>query len=165
MQRRIRAIRKRDGKTMPFDEMKIADAIFKAAEAVGGEDRFVAVELASAVSDYLDRHYEGDTPGIEDIQDMVEKVLIETGHAKTAKAYILYRDKRAQARRATKVRKATGKGTRSSTDTALLVDTGVRYELWEESAYRAYMTSRGAELKDVSRRLWGASGAAEDAER
>jgi len=135
MQRRIRAIRKRDGKIMPFDEMKIADAIFKAAEAVGGEDRFVAEELASAVSDYLDRHYEGDTPGIEDIQDMVEKVLIETGHAKTAKAYILYRDKRAQARRATKVRKATGKGTRSSTDTALLVDTGAKDALlpWDKS--------------------------------
>jgi len=135
MPRRISKIRKRDGKVMPFDEAKIADAIFKAAEAVGGEDRFVADELASAVADYLNRHYEGDIPGIEDIQDMVEKVLIETGHAKTAKAYILYRDKRAQARRATKVRKAMRRATRSSTDTALLVDTGAKDALlsWDKS--------------------------------
>jgi len=135
MPRRITQIRKRDGKVMPFDETKIADAIFKAAEAVGGEDRFVAEELASAVSDYLNRHYEGDIPGIEDIQDMVEKVLIETGHAKTAKVYILYRDKRAQARRATRVRKAARKGSRSSTDAALLVDTGAKDALlpWDKS--------------------------------
>ncbi len=135
MLRRITQIRKRDGKVMPFGEAKIADAIFKAAEAVGGEDRFVADELASAVTDYLNRHYEGDIPGIEDIQDMVEKVLIETGHAKTAKAYILYRDKRAQARRATMVRKATRSGSRSSTDVALLVDTGAKDALlpWDKS--------------------------------
>ncbi len=50
MLRRITQIRKRDGKVMPFGEAKIADAIFKAAEAVGGEDRFVADELASAVA-------------------------------------------------------------------------------------------------------------------
>jgi len=135
MQRRIRQIRKRDGKVMPFDEAKIADAIFKAAEAVGGEDRFIAEELASAVTDYLNRHYEGAIPGIEDIQDMVEKVLIETGHAKTAKAYILYRDRRAQARRATKVRKAARRGSHSTTDAALLVDTGAKDALlpWDKS--------------------------------
>jgi len=135
MQRRISQIRKRDGKVMSFDEAKIADAIFKAAEAVGGEDRFIADELAAAVTDYLNRHYEGDIPGIEDIQDMVEKVLIETGHAKTGKAYILYRDKRAQARRATKVRKAMRRAMRSSTDAALLVDTGAKDALlpWDKS--------------------------------
>ena len=135
MSHRITQIRKRDGKVMPFDAAKIADAIFKAAQAVGGEDRFVADELASAVTDYLNRYYEGDIPGIEDIQDMVEKVLIETGHAKTAKAYILYRDRRAQARRAMTVRKAKrDAGQRSSTDVALLVDTGAKDALlpWDK---------------------------------
>ncbi|MBL7140551.1 MAG: anaerobic ribonucleoside-triphosphate reductase [Planctomycetes bacterium] len=135
MPTRITHIRKRDGRIMPFDQSKIIDAIFKAAQAVGGEDRFVAEELASAVADYLDRHYEGDTPDIEDIQDMVEKVLIETGHAKTAKAYILYRDKRTQARRAMKVRKAArSREGRNSTDTALLVDTGAKDALlsWDK---------------------------------
>jgi ribonucleoside-triphosphate reductase len=135
MSNRITHIRKRDGRTMPFEESKIADAIFKAARAVGGQDRYVAEELASAVTHHLNLHYEGDTPGIEDIQDMVEKVLIETGHAKTAKAYILYRDKRTQARRAMRVRKAMrSRGARNTTDTALLVDTGSKDALlpWDK---------------------------------
>jgi len=131
---RITQIRKRDGRIMSFDRSKIVDAIFKAAQAVGGEDRFIAEELASAVTDYLNRHFEGDTPGIEDIQDMVEKVLIETGHAKTAKAYILYRERRAQARRAMQVRHATQERTKSTTDLALLVDTGAKDALlpWDK---------------------------------
>jgi ribonucleoside-triphosphate reductase len=137
MSHRIMQIRKRDGKVMPFDKSKIAAAIFKAAQAVGGEDRFISEELASAVMDYLNRHYEGDTPGIEDIQDMVEKVLIETGHAKTAKAYILYRERRAQSRRAMKVRKAEGRepAARNTTDMTLLVDTGAKDALvaWDKS--------------------------------
>jgi ribonucleoside-triphosphate reductase (formate) len=135
MFQRITRIRKRDGRLMPYDAAKIADAIFKAAKAVGGEDRFIAEELAAAVTDYLNRHYEGETPGIEDIQDMVEKVLIETGHAKTAKAYILYRDRRAQARRAMHVRKAKQEQARSSTDLALLVDAGAKDALlpWDKS--------------------------------
>ncbi|MBE3134112.1 MAG: hypothetical protein IMZ55_11600, partial [Acidobacteria bacterium] len=137
MSERITRIRKRDGKVMPFDKTKIAAAIFKAAQAVGGEDRFIAEELASAVTDYLERHYEGETPDIEDIQDMVEKVLIETGHAKTAKAFILYRERRAQARRAMRVRKAAQENAapRSSTDFALMVDTGAKDALipWDKS--------------------------------
>ena len=135
MSHRITQIRKRDGRVMPFDKSKIAAAIFKAAQAVGGEDRFIAEELAAAVMDYLDRHYEGSTPGIEDIQDMVEKVLIETGHAKTAKAYILYRERRALARRATKVRKAQeDPSARNTTDFTLLVDTGAKDALvtWDK---------------------------------
>jgi ribonucleoside-triphosphate reductase len=134
MVERIMQIRKRDGRVMTFDRSKIADAIFKAAQAVGGEDRFIAEELASAVTDYLGRHYENNVPGIEDIQDMVEKVLIETGHAKTAKAYILYRDRRSQARRAMHVRKAAQEQARSSTDVALLVDTGAKDALvpWDK---------------------------------
>ncbi|MGB3088195.1 MAG: anaerobic ribonucleoside-triphosphate reductase [Phycisphaerae bacterium] len=135
MARRTTHIRKRDGQLVPFDRKKIADAIFKAALAVGGEDRFIAEELAAAVTDYLNGHYEGDAPGIEDIQDMVEKVLIETGHAKTAKAYILYRDRRAQARHRTKVRKAVAGTGSDTTDLALLVDAGAKDALlpWDKS--------------------------------
>jgi ribonucleoside-triphosphate reductase len=119
---------------MPFDQAKIANAIWKAAQAVGGRDRFVADELAAAVTDYLERHFDGDVPAIEDIQDMVEKVLIETGHAKTAKAYILYREKRARARRRMKVRKARQGAPGSSTDRALMVDTGAKDALvpWDK---------------------------------
>jgi anaerobic ribonucleoside-triphosphate reductase len=135
MAERITQIRKRDGRVMPFEKAKIADAIFKAAQAVGGEDRFLAEELASAVTDYLNRHFEAEVPGIEDIQDMVEKVLIETGHAKTAKVYILYRDRRTQARREMTVRKVTQEKNRSTTDLALLVDTGAKDALlpWDKS--------------------------------
>ncbi len=131
---RIKQIRKRDGRIMPYDQVKIADAIWKAAQAVGSGERFVAEELAGAVTDYLDRHFEGDTPGIEDIQDIVEKVLMETGQARTAKAYILYREKRARARRAMRVRKAARRRAGNSTDLALLVDTGSKDALvaWDK---------------------------------
>ena len=93
-------IRKRDNREVPFDESKITDAIFKAARAVGGEDRTLAVKLTLKVLEMLKQKYNGQVFGVEDVQDVVEKVLIESGHAKTAKAYILYRDKRTRIREA-----------------------------------------------------------------
>ena len=96
---KIKFVRKRDGRIVPFDKSKIADAIFKAAQSVGGHDRYLAEDLAEAVTLYLENHYNGDTPSVEEIQDIVERVLIKTGHAKTAKAYILYREKRSRIRR------------------------------------------------------------------
>ena len=100
----IASVKKRDGRVDVFDKSKIANAIFKAAQSVGGEDKKLSEELASVVEMYLKDNYES-LPGIEDIQDIVEKILIETGHAKTAKAYILYRDKRARIREGLKIRK------------------------------------------------------------
>ena len=94
-------IMKRDGKLSDFNKDKIADAIFKAAQAVGGKDRKAADELADRVEKSLlertlnQRNY---IPTVEEVQDIVEKVLIETGHAKTAKAYILYREERKKIR-------------------------------------------------------------------
>ena len=127
-------MRKRDGRVVPFDKRKIAGAIFKAASAVGGEDDFMADELASVVMLFLEKEYEDKIPGIEEIQDIVEKVLIETGHAKTAKAYILYRDKRARMRRKLQVRKPAHRSG-NITDMALLVDPGTKDELlpWSKS--------------------------------
>ncbi len=131
----VKEVRKRDGRLVSFDERRIADAIFKAALAVGGTDRSIADELASVVTMFLEKHYgENDPPGIEDIQDLVEKVLIETGHAKTAKAYILYRDRRSRIREQMRVRKPTA-GKSSTTDLSLLVDAG-RQDLvheWDKS--------------------------------
>jgi len=124
----IENVRKRDGRIVPFDESKIANAIFKAARAVGGEDRFMAEELASVVTMFLEKEYEGRIPAIEEIQDIVEKILIETGHAKTAKVYILYRDKRGRMRERLQVRK-TEKRTNNTTDLTLLVDPGTKDEL------------------------------------
>ena len=91
-------IRKRDGREVPFDDSKITDAIFMAARAVGGEDREQAVSLTLNVLRMLREQYNGNLFGVEDVQDVVEKVLIEEGHARTAKAYILYRDKRTRMR-------------------------------------------------------------------
>lgn len=93
-------IKKRDGREVPFDESNITDAIFKAAQAVGGADRQMAMELTLEVLRELKKKYNGQIFTVEDVQDMVEKVLIEQGHAKTAKAYILYRDKRTKMREA-----------------------------------------------------------------
>ena len=96
----FKTIQKRDGREVPFDETKITDAIFKAARAVGGEDRQTAMELTIEVLKLLKKKYNGNLFGVEDVQDIVEKVLIEKGHARTAKAYILYRDKRTRMREA-----------------------------------------------------------------
>lgn len=91
-------IRKRDGREVPFDEKKITAAIFKAANAVGGENLRIAEQLTDDVLKYLYEQYGEDVPNVEQIQDTVEKILIERGHAKTAKAYILYRDRRTRIR-------------------------------------------------------------------
>ena len=96
----FKKILKRDGREVPFDETKITDAIFKAARAVGGEDRQTAMELTIEVLKLLKKKYNGQVFGVEDVQDIVEKVLIEAGYARTAKAYILYRDKRTRMREA-----------------------------------------------------------------
>lgn len=94
----ITNIQKRDGKIQKFHPEKITRAIFKAATAVGGDDFNLAESLCSQVIDILNRQFHSSIPDVESIQDIVEKVLIENGHAQTAKAYILYREKRNSAR-------------------------------------------------------------------
>lgn len=93
----ISEIKKRDGSVVEFDSSKIANAIFKAARSVGGQDREESDKLAYKVVRELEKETEG-IPTVEQLQDLVEKILIEAGHAKTAKAYIVYRQKRAEAR-------------------------------------------------------------------
>ena len=95
---KITKIRKRDGRIVPFDKNKMSTAIFKAANSVGGKDRALADRLAERVARQLEERYSGKVPTVEEIQDMVEKVLVEDGHYKTAKAYILYRDHHAKIR-------------------------------------------------------------------
>jgi ribonucleoside-triphosphate reductase len=94
----ITQVKKRDGSLEIFQEEKITWAIYKAVEAVGGKDFERAVTLAREVTARTNSRFKGEVPTIEDIQDTVEKVLIENGHAQTAKAYILYREKRHSAR-------------------------------------------------------------------
>jgi ribonucleoside-triphosphate reductase len=84
--------RKRDGRLEPFDQERITNAVWKAAKAVGGKDRDQAGRISDQVlAELKNRFGEDGVPTVEEIQDLVEKVLIEHGHARTAKAYILYR--------------------------------------------------------------------------
>lgn len=94
----ITGIKKRDGRTVPFNIEKIATAIFKSAQSVGGSDYNTALDLAYKVAKEMDKKLAGQIPTVEQIQDLVEKVLIENGHAKTAKNYILYRADRTRVR-------------------------------------------------------------------
>jgi anaerobic ribonucleoside-triphosphate reductase len=88
----MKYVRKRDGKLEPFDQERITKAVWKAAKAVGGKDREQARRISGLVLDELrSRFGEDGCPTVEEIQDIVEKQLIESGHAQTAKAYILYR--------------------------------------------------------------------------
>ena len=96
----ITKIRKRNGSFEPFKKEKITWAIFKAATAVGGNDYSRAEALADQVMDILTLRHPDGVAEVEQIQDTVEKVLIENGHARTAKAFILYREKRKGAREA-----------------------------------------------------------------
>lgn len=95
----IEFIIKRDNRKVVFDATKIADAVYKAAEKCGGTDKETAINIASKVCDYYEANNpEGSVPTVEQIQDIVEKVLIEEGHARTAKEYILYRHERTRHR-------------------------------------------------------------------
>ncbi len=94
----ITKIIKRDGRCTEFHIDKIANAIYKAAEVLGGKDHDMALELAQKVEQYILDNGLSDSPTVEQIQDAVEKVLIENGHARTAKEYILYRAERTRIR-------------------------------------------------------------------
>src|SRR3989344_5569570 len=90
---KTKEIMKRDGKMVAFNKRKIVGAIFSAAQSVGGKDIKLAEELAEKVIKILEnraskqRNY---IPTVEEVQDVVEKILIDNGHALTAKHYIIY---------------------------------------------------------------------------
>lgn len=98
-------VTKRDGRFVDFNFEKLVDSIFKAAESVGGKDRERAIELAKEIvaklgadnSEQTNNSSANNSPAnkeltipVEEIQNATEKILIERGHAKTAKAYILH---------------------------------------------------------------------------
>ena len=93
-------IKKRSGAVVTFKKERISNAIFRAAVAVGGRDKKAANKLANEVVEILNEDYSHERiPCIEDIQDVVEKVLIKNGHSQVAKAYILYRNSNIQSRK------------------------------------------------------------------
>ncbi|MEM7260559.1 MAG: anaerobic ribonucleoside-triphosphate reductase [Planctomycetota bacterium] len=101
----IEQVRLRDGRAVPFDPSRIVDAILDAMAEAGDGHAELAEELGSAVVHFLesrkeqhdDPHQPSDTD-LDEIHDMVEKVLMETGHRSVARAYILRRDRRARIR-------------------------------------------------------------------
>jgi len=128
----IHAVRKRDGRLVPFDLAKISAAIAKAMAAAGEADDGFALEVAGVVELGLkSRHGKGGVPNIEEVQDCVENVLVELGRAKVAKTYILYRDQRARAREALKVRHPAG-GRRSTGDPSVRVQESEGTSTWSK---------------------------------
>lgn len=99
MEKEVKFIKKRNGRIVKFDVNKVANAIFKAAQSVEGEDFALAKTLADKVAVVANEKFDGHTmPTVEQLQDIVEKVLIDNGHAQTAKAFILYREEQKKKR-------------------------------------------------------------------
>lgn len=102
----VEKVVKRDGTVVLFDRKRIENAIYAAARAVGsGEGRQWAETLSWAVTGLLEERFgrNGHIPHVEEIQDVVEEVLIKSGNPRVAKAYIIYRQKRAEAREARRI--------------------------------------------------------------
>ena len=85
----INSIIKRDGRRADFNIEKIADAIYKAAQVLGGNNRETAMYLARQVELYISEIKHVDCPTVEEVQDAVEKILIDNGHARTAKEFCI----------------------------------------------------------------------------
>ena len=96
---KIKYVIKRNGATVPFSKSRITNAIYRAAVSVGGRDKQTAEDLSDQVVQILEANFGPKKyPTVEEIQDIVEKVLIENGHAKVSKHYILYREERTRRR-------------------------------------------------------------------
>ncbi|MGC9397865.1 MAG: ribonucleoside triphosphate reductase [Anaerolineae bacterium] len=97
----IKHVVKRDGSIVAFDRQRIERAVYAAARAVGnGEGHPWAETISWAVTALLEERFGGNghPPHVEEIQDIVEEVLVKSGKPRIAKAYILYRQRRAEAR-------------------------------------------------------------------
>ncbi|MFQ5758359.1 MAG: ATP cone domain-containing protein, partial [Candidatus Bathyarchaeia archaeon] len=98
MSEKVSKIRKRDGRIVGFDQKKITNAILKALTAVKHRDGGLAERLSDSVVKLVNERFAGKIPGIEDVQDIVEEVLVKNGYVDVAKAYILYRQRRMEIR-------------------------------------------------------------------
>ncbi len=94
----FKTIIKRDGREAPYDINKIAAAIAKAMKASSREDNGESQRMAQLVEQQLIEQFGDKAPGVEDIQDIVELVLMDNGYAMVSKKYIIYRSERNKAR-------------------------------------------------------------------
>ncbi len=95
--RRVALVRRRDGSTVPFDQHRILEVVDRALLAAGGE-RSLVREVASMVEVFLGKSFHDEIPTTDDVDDMVGTVLIDTGHAAAAKAFILHREEQRRLR-------------------------------------------------------------------
>ncbi|MBU1132407.1 ribonucleoside triphosphate reductase [Patescibacteria group bacterium] len=96
---KIIQIRKRDDRIVDFDQEKIVLAIFKSMRAAGEPDREKAEALSDLVVETLNKKFhERSIPAVEEIQDIVENILIESKLLRVAKYYIIYRDQHSKMR-------------------------------------------------------------------
>ena len=150
MTRRFTQVVKRTGAIVPFTPERITNAIYRAAVAVGGHDRKIAEGLTEQVITLMEQQMPPDhVPTVEEIQDRVEKVLIENGHAKVAKHYILYRDERARARQAKAALAARPSGNIPWRKIWYVLDWAVEHGLYSVEALNARL-ARG-EFPDIVR--------------
>src|SRR3989339_598431 len=94
MEASMQFIKKRDGTIVLFNRWKITNAILNASKSVGKDDKKEAEILTEKVITILEYNFIDKIPTVEDIQDIVERVLIKRGHSEIAKAFILYRQTR-----------------------------------------------------------------------
>ena len=92
------SILKRDGNLADFNNDKITAAIEKAGEATGEFGPYEAIILSGQACKVIAYRFQGAVPHVEEVQDIVEQVLVNANHFKTARAYIVYREKRRQRR-------------------------------------------------------------------
>ncbi len=91
-------IEKRDGRLVPFQQEKITRVLKKAMKSSGQGDEVLAEKLSEEVIDELENKFDGKSPTVEQIQDIVEKILLKEEYYITAKSFILYRQKRSEVR-------------------------------------------------------------------
>lgn len=134
---------KRDGRSVPFEGVRIAAAIARALRAVGVRDEGLSNELAVVVEEHLERV--GDAPAVdlESVQDAVVHVLQESGHYEVAIAYARYRDSRERARRERRAR-----GEAQAPVNLHIIDADGRRRMWDT-----------VRMLDRLSRRWGLAGA------
>jgi hypothetical protein len=147
----VERIAKRDGREVPFDEGKIRSAVARAMAAVGDDDPALPAEVGALVRLALeDRHGAGaPPPHIEAIQDLVERALIELGRAAVAKAYIVYRDRRAQVREALRVESQRPRVCRG----APTVQDSQRSSRWSKARIVAALMGEAELAREVAERV------------
>ena len=96
---KIKYIRKRSGKLSIFDQEKITKAVFKAGQATNEFDYKIAEALSNLIVSEMESKFQNDFPKVEEVQDLIEKIIFSAGFLKTSRAYIVYREQHSEIRK------------------------------------------------------------------